>query len=125
LRRTTLCLTTSTFFFSSVLSPATKHIVDIERRNEEMQARLTALEGEVRRLRTLNEKISLAHGIAPASPASIAMSGSNAATPSGSGATPPAHSTSPPGDGEFPHAALASVSGQDAPQSDSDGSDEM
>lgn len=104
---------------------ATKHIVDLERRNDDMQARLSALDAEVRRLRTLNEKISLAHGVAPASPAaSVSMS-----TPGAHTATTPEGlrtMATPPGSDEahlLKGGALASVSGQETPKSDSSGSD--
>jgi len=108
----------------SLLERATKHIVDLERRNDEMQARLSALHAEVRHLRSLNEKISLAHGITPASPAaSVSMS-----TPGAPTATTPEGvrtMATPPGleEGHLSKGALASVSGQETPKSDSSGSD--
>ncbi|RPD65020.1 hypothetical protein L227DRAFT_494428 [Lentinus tigrinus ALCF2SS1-6] len=43
----------------SLLERATNHIVNLEKTNRQLQARLASLEAEVSRLRALNEKISL------------------------------------------------------------------
>ncbi|KAI0311275.1 hypothetical protein OF83DRAFT_1087820 [Amylostereum chailletii] len=43
----------------SLLERATNHIVQLEKMNQQMQKRLAAIESEVQRLRSLNEKISL------------------------------------------------------------------
>jgi hypothetical protein len=90
----------------------------MERRNDELSARLNQMESEVRRLRALNEKISLSAGLPPASPGS-AMSGTR--TPNGGSPMMKTHPLSPPPENES-H-SLRSVSGQDVPGEHSSGSD--
>jgi hypothetical protein len=89
----------------SLLERATNHIVNLEHTTAEMQARLAHLEQEVKRLRAINEKISL---------------GDNTPSP---GNTASLHSIdrrpiSPPPDGPMSH-SLASVKGQEPPREDS------
>lgn len=80
---------------------ATNHILDLEKDNEKLQARITELQQEMARLRAVNEKISL---------------GSNDAE----GETPSpgmfdGRPLSPPPDGPPPSHSLASVRGQRPP----------
>jgi hypothetical protein len=96
--------------------------VDLERRNEELVSRLAQLEQEVRRLRNLNEKISLSVGVTPAaapSPGMSAMSGTR--TPSGASPMTATQPLSPPPDPES-H-SLTSIAKQEAPAEHSDGSE--
>lgn len=107
---------------------ATKYIVDLERENHELQSRLTGLDEEVRRLRELNQKLSLSLGVAPAtsniaSPGSSGMRGT--ATPNGGpspslGASP----MSPPPDVKPMVHSLTDVKGEDVPRENSSGSDD-
>lgn len=47
---------------------ATAHIINLDKSARQMQTRLSALESEVQRLRSLNEKISLSVGSTPEAP---------------------------------------------------------
>lgn len=49
---------------------ATHHIIQLDKMNQQLQARLAAVEQEVARLRSLNEKISLGPGNTPSPMAS-------------------------------------------------------
>ncbi|TFY82272.1 hypothetical protein EWM64_g1735 [Hericium alpestre] len=86
----------------SLLERATNHIVQLEKMNQQLQKRLAAVEQEVSRLRSLNEKISLAGG----------------GTPSPGHSVMDSRPLSPPPEGSTPH-ALTSVSGQEPPREDS------
>ena len=85
---------------------ATNHIVNLEHSTTEMQARLAHLEQEVKRLRAINEKISLGLDNTP-SPGNTASLNSMDRRP-----------LSPPPDGPMPH-SLASVKGQEPPREES------
>ncbi|KAF8665317.1 hypothetical protein AX16_000337 [Volvariella volvacea WC 439] len=84
----------------SLLDRATNHIINLERANKEMQARINALEAEMARLRSINEKISLGNATEAPSPAVF-----DRPSPAPEGA-PPTHS-------------LTAVKGQDAPSENS------
>ncbi|KAI0348164.1 hypothetical protein BDW22DRAFT_1320152 [Trametopsis cervina] len=86
----------------SLLERATNHIVSMEKNNRQLQARLEQLELEIRRLRSLNEKISLTT-VADKSP-----------SPSGHG-NMESGLLYPPSEGS----QLTSVGGQDPPHDDS------
>lgn len=49
----------------NLVPPATNYIIQLDKTTKQMQNRLLALEGEVQRLRSLNEKISLSVGSTP------------------------------------------------------------
>ncbi|KAI0685073.1 hypothetical protein BC835DRAFT_1291123 [Cytidiella melzeri] len=85
----------------SLLERATNHIVAMEKNNRQLQARLEQLEAEIRRLRALNEKISLnSVGDSSPSPGHVNME---------------SRPLSPPPEGS----QLTSVGGQDPPRDDS------
>jgi hypothetical protein len=85
---------------------ATNHIINLEHSTTEMQTRLARLEQEVKRLRAINEKISLGLDSTP-SPGNTAS------------LDPMDHRPlSPPPDGPMPH-SLASVKGQEPPREQS------
>lgn len=89
---------------------ATNHIMQLEKHNQEMQARLHQIEMEVQRLRSLNEKISLS---GPKSGSSANMS-----TPHSIDSRP----LSPPPEGGSHHSrhGLVGISGgRDQPREDS------
>ncbi|KAI0068039.1 hypothetical protein BV25DRAFT_1793229 [Artomyces pyxidatus] len=88
----------------SLLERATNHIVQLDKMNAQLQKRLAAVESEVQRLRSLNEKISLGSGSTPSPGMSMGMD-SRPLSP-------------PPEDGSITH-SLTSVSGLDHPQEDS------
>ncbi|KIM88739.1 hypothetical protein PILCRDRAFT_95401 [Piloderma croceum F 1598] len=90
----------------SLLERATNHIANLEQSTAEMQARLTHLEQEVKRLRAINEKISLGLENTP-SPGNTASLHSNDRIP-----------LSPPPDEPMSH-SLASVKGQEPPREES------
>ncbi|KDQ63023.1 hypothetical protein JAAARDRAFT_44071 [Jaapia argillacea MUCL 33604] len=94
----------------SLLERATHHIVALETENRDMHARITQMESEIRRLRSLNEKISLG-GVSetPSPGVSIAPMDSRPLSP-------------PPESGPANH-SLASVGGQDPPKEESSGSE--
>jgi len=50
------------------IHPATNHIVFLEKSNQDLKARINALEQEMDRLRAINEKISLGHADLPIPP---------------------------------------------------------
>jgi hypothetical protein len=74
------------------------------------------MEAEVRRLRALNEKISLAAGLAPSAGDSPMMSGTR--TPSGLSPVMKTRPLSPP------NSTLVPITGETLPAEHSDGSDE-
>lgn len=82
--------------------PATNHIVAMEKTNRQLQARLEQLESEIRRLRSLNEKISLSGVAENKSPSPGHMNSDT-------------RPLSPPPEGS----QLTSVGGQDPPHEDS------
>ncbi|THH19673.1 hypothetical protein EW146_g1538 [Bondarzewia mesenterica] len=84
----------------SLLERATNHIVSLEKTNRQLQDRLAAVEAEVMRLRSLNEKISLG------TPSPMSM---------GADMRP----LSPPPETSAPGHSLTSVSGQQPPHEDS------
>jgi hypothetical protein len=90
----------------SLLERATNHIVNLEHATSEMQTRLAHLEQEVKRLRVMNEKISLGVDNTP-SPGNTASLHSIDRRP-----------LSPPPDGPMSH-SLASIKGQEPPREDS------
>ncbi len=63
----------SSCLFTKHLEIATNHIVSLEKTNRQLQARLAQLEGEVTRLRSLNEKISLGVSSTPSPGAQVNM----------------------------------------------------
>ncbi|KAJ3553921.1 hypothetical protein NP233_g12533 [Leucocoprinus birnbaumii] len=69
----------------SLLERATNHIVFLEKSNQELKARINALEQEMSRLRAINEKISLSNTELPPGFDSKAMSDASATTPPASG----------------------------------------
>lgn len=95
---------------------ATTHIINLDKSARQMQTRLSALESEVQRLRSLNEKISLSVGSTPEAPSNVGQNMvHNMERP-----------LSPPPEGiQQPQAThnLIPVMGQ-PPREDSDGSDD-
>lgn len=83
---------------------ATNHIVSLEHSTNEMQARLAHLEQEVKRLRAINEKISLGVDTTP-SPGNTTLLDRRP--------------LSPPPDGPISH-SLTSIKGQEPPREESD-----
>jgi len=90
----------------SLLERATNHIINLESSTTEMQTRLAHLEQEVKRLRAINEKISLGLDSTP-SPSNTPSLNSMDRRP-----------LSPPPDGPTSH-SLASVRGQEPPREES------
>ncbi|EMD32524.1 hypothetical protein CERSUDRAFT_58152 [Gelatoporia subvermispora B] len=94
----------------SLLERATNHIVSLEKTNRQLQQRLAAIEQEVQRLRSLNEKISLAAGNTP-SPGSMDVARPLSPPPEGSQQVPQQHQLSsvagqePPGEESSPSAS--------------------
>lgn len=91
----------------SLLERATNHIVLLEKTNQELKARINALEQEMSRLRAINEKISLSNtDLVPPGFEGKAMSDTSATTPPASGqvkiqrSTPERPSSANPSDQE-------------------------
>lgn len=93
---------------------ATNHITSLEKTNRQLQARLAAVEQEVIRLRSINEKISLSVGGAPTgsqSPTQVHMDSRPLSPPpedqqsshlTSAGQEPPLDDSSPsPSEGDF------------------------
>jgi predicted RNase H-like nuclease (RuvC/YqgF family) len=84
----------------SLLERATKHIIQLEQENKEMQSRIAFLEQESMRLRALNEKISLSSDGTPSPEMGRHLSPQPDATPTHSltsvrGQQPPSEHSSP------------------------------
>ncbi|TFK56499.1 hypothetical protein OE88DRAFT_26608 [Heliocybe sulcata] len=96
----------------SLLERATNYITLLEQQNRELQGRVGTMEQEIRRLRVLNEKISLSGATDTPSPGQ-AMVGTPMDT----------RPLSPPPDGAPPAHSLAHIGARTPPEEESDGSE--
>ena len=66
-----LCDNAADLLICCSIHVATNYIIQLDKTTRQMQTRLAALEGEVQRLRALNEKISLSVGSTPEASANL------------------------------------------------------